>query len=220
LAAFGVQQQKRIEQLITEGTTSFQSDLEQVANPSDIARCKGYVSAGLAAVEACCPPAHAYVREARAIAENAKTSGYAVHMRMFEIAELLKRLRADIADGLLVDLESVIVAEAFDDFLDHAVAYERANRKSEAGVVAGVVFEDTIRRICRKNQIQEKGRSLEDLLNDLNKATLLTGTKTKRAKSAAHVRTKATHAQWDEFDMSDVRTTIELTRELLDKHMQ
>ncbi len=213
--AFNDQLKKRIEQLIAEGTTT-----SAVSDPTDMARCRAYVSGALATVEACCPPGHAYAREARAIAESAKTSEYVIHERALDFAELLKRLRADINDGLLIDLESAILAEAFDNFLDHAAAYEKANRKNEAGAIAGVVFEDTVRRISRKHQISEKGRSLEDLLNDLNKANVLTGTKTKRAKSAAHVRTKATHAQWDEFDMSDVKVTIELTRELLDSHMQ
>ena len=38
---------------------------------------------------------------------------------------------------------------AFDDFLDHGEAYLKAGRKDPAGVIAGVVLEDTIRRICR-----------------------------------------------------------------------
>jgi putative aminopeptidase FrvX len=81
-----------------------------------------------------------------------------------------------------------------------------------AGVIAGVVFEDTIRRACTKYSIVEKGVQLELLIDQLSKAAQVPSVKTKRAKAAAGVRTKATHAQWDEFDKDDVEATIATTR--------
>ena len=50
-------------------------------------------------------------------------------------------------------------AEAFDDFLDHAEAYLHGGRKMEAGVIAGVVFEDTIFGAFTENQICRRQRS-------------------------------------------------------------
>jgi hypothetical protein len=47
----------------------------------------------------------------------------------------------------------------------------------------------------------------------------LAGQQRKQAKVAAHVRTKATHARWDEFDTVGVRATIELTRQFLAGHL-
>ena len=67
----------------------------------------------------------------------------------------------------------------------------KAGRK-ESGVIAGVVFEDTIRRIAKNNQVTVK--PLETIIDDLRKKGVITATKAKRAKSCAHVRTKATHA--------------------------
>ena len=87
-------------------------------------------------------------------------------------------------------------------FLDHAKTYLKADRKNEAGVVAGVVFEDSLRRVCRKHEIAERGRPLDDLISELAKKDILSATKAKRARVAAHVRTKATHAQWDEFEQT------------------
>jgi hypothetical protein len=65
----------------------------------------------------------------------------------------------------------------------------------EAGVIAGVVFEDALRRICRKHRITEKDVNLDSLISALVKIGALTDMKAKRARVAAHVRTKATHAQ-------------------------
>ena len=75
-----------------------------------------------------------------------------------------------------------------------------SSRKMEAGVIAGVVFEDTVRRIYR-NKIadDDKGKELEELINALKRNGVITGQQSKQAKLAAHVRNKATHAQWDQF---------------------
>jgi polyhydroxyalkanoate synthesis regulator phasin len=86
-------------------------------------------------------------------------------------------------------------------------------------VIAGVVFEDTIRRICRDSDLIDKGTQLEDLINDLVKKGKITSQQSKQAKVASHVRTKATHAQWDEFDLEGVSATIQITQRLLRDHL-
>ena len=50
----------------------------------------------------------------------------------------------------------------------------------------------------------DKGQPLEDIINTLAKQSVITGQQSKQAKVAAHVRTKATHAQWDEFNLEGV----------------
>ena len=90
----------------------------------------------------------------------------------------------------------------------------------QAGVIAGVVFEDTIRRIYR-NKIadDDKGKNLEDLISALAREGVITGQQSKQAKVAAHVRSKATHALWDEFNIDGVQATIQLTRRFLADHL-
>jgi hypothetical protein len=77
------------------------------------------------------------------------------------------------------------------------------------------VFEDTVRRICRQYSIEEAGVQLDTLISALTKIEILSGTKAKRVRVASHVRTKSTHAQWAEFDISDVSATIDITQELI-----
>jgi hypothetical protein len=67
-------------------------------------------------------------------------------------------------------------------------------------VISGVVFEDTVRRIYRDKVADDKDKSLEDMINALAKNGVITGQQSKQAKVAAHVRTKATLARWDEFE--------------------
>jgi hypothetical protein len=55
----------------------------------------------------------------------------------------------------------------FDDFLDHEAEYLKHGRKNEAAVIAGIVFEDTIRRICRVLSLTENGAALDTLIPEL-----------------------------------------------------
>jgi hypothetical protein len=89
----------------------------------------------------------------------------------------------------------------------------------EAGVIAGVVFEVTVRRIYRDKVGEDKDQKLENLINTLAHQSVITGQQSKQAKVASHVRTKATHAQWDEFDLAGVEDTIKITKQLLREHL-
>lgn len=146
--------------------------------------------------------------------------GYCIPLSVGEVTEILKSLLEDIDRGLLASIENQTRASVFDDFLDHAKEYARNNIKNEAGVIAGVVFEDTLRTICRNSGIEEKDQKLDFLINELVKLIILTQVKAKRARVAAHVRTKATHAQWEEFELEDVNTTIRFTEELILKYLE
>jgi len=130
------------------------------------------------------------------------------------MVSVLENLLEDIEAGMISSIVDQVRAETFDDFLDHAEEYYKEGRK-ESGVIAGVVFEDTIRRMG-KNIPATK---LEDIINGLVKAEVLTKVKAKRAKASADVRTQATHAKWDNFELSDVKATIDFTRELISTHL-
>jgi hypothetical protein len=118
--------------------------------------------------------------------------------------------------GLLRKVEYIVVAEAFDDFLDYASSYHKGNKKIESSVLGSAVLEDTVKRIARKNGIEAKGKSLELLIDDLLKAGIFTPVKAKRVKGFGSVRNHALHAEWDEFDIRDVGELISGVRELID----
>ena len=59
------------------------------------------------------------------------------------------------------------------------------------------------------------GLKLDGLISELTTRGELSGVKAKRARVAAHVRTKARHSQWSEYELEDVRATIDFARELI-----
>jgi hypothetical protein len=180
----------------------------------DVGHCRAWITTVINAIQVLCPDETSPYRK-QADNVSKRETGYTIHHDVNELKSLLKFLLKDIEAGLLISIADRASAETFDDFLEHAVAYLNENRKEQAGVIAGVVFEDSLRRICRKHEIEDKNISLDDLISALTKIGVLTATKAKRARVAAHVRTKATHAQWNEFDISDISPSINFTRELI-----
>ena len=141
--------------------------------------------------------------------------GLRIHDSVGAVAAILESLLSDIDNGLISSIENQTRAVVFDDFLDHAKEYAKKKLPKESGVISGVVFEDTLRKICRNHSIEEKGRKLDGLISVLSNIGIFNTLKAKRARAAAGVRTKATHAQWDAFDINDVNATIKFTEELI-----
>jgi hypothetical protein len=187
-------------------------------NDDDIGTMRAWLIEALHTIELAVPlPNNAYRRETEKVIGNANM---ATGLRVDTVRGVLQAIVSDVDDGLIGSLRNKITSEVFDDFLDHAEFYRSKERKSEAGVIAGVVFEDTIRRVFReKTGEADKGRKLEDVINLLASQDVITAQQSKQAKVAAHVRTKATHAQWGEFDLSGVEDTIKITRQLLADHL-
>lgn len=211
---------QRIEELLgAAGQLRRGNEYGQASSIQHAEQCKGWIAAASNIVELLVPdPNSGYRRVADRIREH--DYGYVIPQGVGELSEVLANLLRDAQAGLVASVADVARAEVFDDFLDHAKLYLKEGRKNEAGVIAGVVFEDSLRRVCRKRGVEEKGQKLDALISELAKSGTLSATKAKRARASADVRTKATHAQWDEFDDSDVRTTIEFTAEFIASHLE
>lgn len=157
-------------------------------------------------------PQHPYRREAEARIALATTD---IRSAILGLHGMLQNIRRDLDAGLLSNLELRFSARTFDDLLDHATAYLQDRRHEPAGVLAGVVFEDTVRKLCDKHSIPQDGIKLENLLSELVKRSVLTPLERKEATTASGLRTSATHARWDEYGISQVVPVIDFTRRLI-----
>ncbi len=197
---------ERIQQLIAGG-----------GQFTDAATAAGWLVAAHHALTLVCAPGTPYASEAKRMMD----SGYgSVSWRAEKMHAILYHLLEEIELGLLASIENSATAMTFDNFLDHAMEYLNQGRKNEAAVVAGIVFEDTVRRLCRMRTIGEKGVKLDTLITQLVNTNVLTSLKAKRARAAAALRTSAAHARWDEFTLDDVRPAIDLTREVIESHLE
>ena len=185
-------------------------------NAQQVGLCRAWITEALNVIELAVPiENNSYRRQVQKIGEGA---GNLVD-QVYSIGAILHALLSDIDAGIIADFGNKIRAETFDDFLAHADAYRKEGQKQAAGVLAGVVFEDTIRRICRDKGVAEKGEDIDKLISALAKQTVITGQQARQARTAAFVRTQATHAQWDEYELDGVAETITLTKTLLQDHL-
>lgn len=190
----------------------------QTTDPVRHAQCEGWITAVHNAVLLTCPTLpSAYRQKADSVAS--RDWGYMIHEGVATLAAVLLNLLRDIDAGTIASIADAARAETFVEFLAHATAYLEEGRKNEAGAIAGIVFEDVIRRVCRKRSITEKAVKLDLLITELVNCGAFTQAKAKRARAAGHVRTKASHAQWDEFDADDVSSAIEFTHEVTSSHL-
>lgn len=209
----------KIRSLIKEAQTlKLGNEHRQVRSSDHSDRCCGWITAATNIVQqVVTDSSNAYRKMAERLLK--KSGGYSVNQDVGEFSAILENLERDIELGLLTSIGNRARAETFDNFLDHAKVYLEEGMAKQSGVIAGVVFEDSIRRVCSKNGIDEAGRKLDDLISDLAKSDIITQVKAKRARAAAGVRTKATHAQWDDFHSNDVQATIVFTEELIANHL-
>ena len=205
----------RIRQLVNDSEAlSRGNQNDQCVDANQIASCSAWITAAQNIVHIAVPtPGSPYRAKADHIASQ--KHGFGIHRAVREFSAVIAALLADADAGLLASVADQASAATFDDFLDHADHYLGSGRKDEAGTISGVVFEDSLRRVCRKHLIPEQGVKLDELISLLAKADQLTDTQAKRARVCSHVRTKATHAQWAEFTPKDVQATIDFTRELV-----
>ena len=82
------------------------------------------------------------------------------HKAVGGLTAILEAALADVDAGVIAKVAEAARVEVFDDFLDHADYYLKGKRGGPAGVIAGVVFEDTIRRTGERQGIVEKGVDL------------------------------------------------------------
>ena len=209
----------RITELIARGRElRCGNEAGQALSEEHVQHCRGWLTAASNIAQMIIhDPQAAYRRTSEDIAN--RHHGFVINNAVGEVTVVLENLLEDAQSGLVSSVANSARAEVFDDFLDHAKSYMKHGYKNEAGVIAGVVFEDSIRQVCRTEGIAERGKKLDGLITALAKLNTLSGTKAKRARVAADVRTKATHAQWKEFDENDVKTAIEFTEELISNHV-
>lgn len=201
---------KRLRELKEEG-----SELENEVDYGDL---DGHCQAWLVAVKSMLHSLfgdshHPYRSEIESICEEDR--GADPMDSVGRVTAILERLISDLDADLIFSIENRTRAAVFEDFLDDAKSFVKANDHREAGVLSSAVFEDAIRSVARKNGIAEEGIKTDQIITELTNKGVLSAVKAKRARSSAGIRNKAMHAKWDEFDLDDVNSLIRFTGELI-----
>lgn len=151
---------------------------------------------------------------------QAKFSIIPLPERVPRIATLLRSLLTDIDAGLVSTIANTIRAKTFENFLDHAEAYQDLGQKDQAGVIAANVFEETLREIYADKIDKWERPRLEQVITALTTKGVITDQQEKQVRVAQHVRDKASHADWSAFDRHGVNDTIKITKTLIEAHLK
>lgn len=206
---------KFLKNLIEEFKTINADKMGLFVSSDDVLRCQIIFSRSINLIENITSENSYYYREAERIINGSKRVGGIGRNDIKMFVGHLTALLQDIEDGILTNIEYKISAKNFLDFFDHAKFYLKEGKKMEASVIASSVFEDTIRKIGKKNSLEFP--KLDRLIDELMKAEKITSTEMKKYKYFAGIRNEAMHANWDKITLDDVRDLIngvELTIEM------
>jgi len=201
------------------GTKTIPGRLASYVNEYEIPRYQSWLSSAANLLHQVAGPGSYFAKTCDELTHDKRMEN-GVHSEVVQkMFALLKAAKEDADYGLLGKIEFNIAGATFDDFLDHAEEYHKGNKKMESSVLASAVLEDTVKKICNKNSINPSGKRLDDLVTQLVQTDILTRVKAKRVRSFAGVRNHALHAEWDEFDISDVGAMIKGVRELIEEFL-
>ena len=138
-------------------------------------------------------------------------SNYYEHFtQMLGVANAIKH---DVSKGLLVNFRSLAQAEVFADFLEMGEHLLNEGYKDAAAVIIGSVLEDSLRKLCERASLPVVGSSgkpltIDPLNTQLAKADVYSILVQKQITTWAHVRNKAAHGEYDEYNTDQVKMML------------
>lgn len=129
---------------------------------------------------------------------------------------VLRALKEDLNFGYLTNVQNLVIAEIFEDFLSMSEYLLEAGYYVPAGSLVGSVLEDSMRKLCDKNNIiYPKETKINSLNADLAKAGVYSALVAKEIIAKADIRNNADHGHYDKFNKDDVKNMIEWVRRFM-----
>lgn len=134
----------------------------------------------------------------------------------------LRGVNGEIECGPLPNVEGLISAEVFEDFLDMAEHLLEQGYIQVVPSLAGAVLEDSLKRIAKNHGIPVRAESdnIASLNNKLADATIYSNFIRKKIELWAATRNNADHGKFDENKEQDVRQMLEGVRDFLSTYLQ
>lgn len=166
-----------------------------------------------------------YVNFDRAISTE---NFYTIHSNWYghisQVQGVALTVKHDVENGLISSIKGLLQAEIFANFLEIGEHLLSEGYKDAAAVTIGAVLEDGLRELCKKNNIditKPNGSPLtiEPLNTELAKNEVYSKLTQKQITSWAHIRNKAAHGQYNEYDKSQVEMMLLFVQGFAEQHL-
>lgn len=155
---------------------------------------------------------HKSLNQFRATLKMTNLHSGSVHL-LSEIFGVLQAVKYELENGLLDNIQKLLQADIFADFLEMGEHLLKEGYKDAAAVIIGSVLEDTLRKLAVSNDIaivNEKGKHLtiEPLNVELAKKEVYNQLIKKQVTSWADLRNNAAHGNFDQYDGKQVENML------------
>ncbi len=153
---------------------------------------------------------------------------YTIHSNWYghisQVQGIALAVKHDIENDLLVTIKGLLQAEIFADFLEIGEHLLNEGYKDAAAVTIGAVLEDGLRKLCDKNGLQTikpngSPMTIEPLNAELAKNNVYSKLVQKQITSWAHIRNKAAHGEYDEYDKAQVEMMLLFVQGFSEQHL-
>ncbi len=141
--------------------------------------------------------------------------------QMLGVANAIKH---DVSNGLLFNIKSLAQAEVFADFLEMGEYLLNEGYKDAAAVIIGSVLEDSLRKLCERDSLpvdssSGKPLTIDPLNTQLAKADVYSKLVQKQITTWAHVRNKAAHGEYGEYNTDQVKMMLVFVQSFAAEHL-
>ncbi|WP_417442620.1 hypothetical protein [Idiomarina abyssalis] len=153
---------------------------------------------------------------------------YIIHSSWYghisQVQGIALAVKHDVENDLIGSIKGLLQAEIFANFLEIGEHLLSEGYKDAAAVTIGAVLEDGLRELCKKNNIaitKPNGSPLtiEPLNAELAKNEVYSKLTQKQITSWAHIRNKAAHGQYNEYDKSQVEMMLLFVQGFAEQHL-
>lgn len=192
-----------INSLIKKGS-EFNGTWTGMIEPGQLADCQYWFSRCGTIIQSVTGIDKHYYDQATAIISKSKNRGGLAWTAVQLMIGFLREFEDAIENGLIRKVENEITAKDFNDFLGHASEYLENGQKFEAAIICSALFEDSVKRVARRNNLETEGK-LDSIINSLKSNNIISKVESQEFKYFSSIRNSSLHVNMEEISIDDVQ---------------
>lgn len=203
---------QRFHELLEQGSRIRMTGRESsVANPTDF---YSWALSSLNLIQGAfgprSPHTKAFETELSAIQNN-----YVDDRRLNSFKGLFLAAKADFGVGLDFNVERLVAAEVFGDFVVLAKVALAEGKHTVAAVLACAALEDALKRYATAKGLDIEGKTMEDVVNSLKSKGLVSGPQKSLLAAMPRIRNAAMHADWEKITPNEAGSVLGYVEQFL-----